>query len=190
MKKFTIEEIVHGFKSDNSRIINAVYQDIFPKVESYVHSNNGNYQDAKDVYHDGLTFILEKVNDNKLFIKENFHTFLFGVCRNMWLRILNDRKQIRYDLKEYAQFLYQEYNDEDEVEKKELLFKIVQRNFKQMKPKCQETLKLFLENISYREIVAILGLGSELYAKSLKYRCRKQLIQDVLNDPEFESLYP
>ncbi len=93
VKKFTKEEIIHGFKSKNSSIINSVYQDIYPTVESYISSNNGGAEDASDIFQDAMKYIFEKARINKLFIRENVNAFIISVCKYQWLSKLNEKKK-------------------------------------------------------------------------------------------------
>ena len=190
VKKFTKEEIIHGFKSKNSFIINSVYQDIYPTVESYVSSNSGGAEDASDIFQDAMKYIFEKARLNKLFIRENVNAFIISACKYQWLSKLNEKRRNEETIREFAIQYYQEIEWEDEAQRRELLFDIVNEHLGQMKSrKCKNVLKLFFNGFSYSKMVAVLGIGSQLYAKSLKYRCIKRLIETVLNDSRLRSLF-
>jgi len=188
VKKFTKEEIIRGFKSRDNRVVNSVYQEMYPKVESYISANSGNSDEASDIFQDAMLFLLEKAN--QLVIRENFQAFLISVCKYQWIGMIKEKKREESHLKEFTQFYYEDLEWEDEIQKKEILIEIVNEHLAKMKSKnCRETLRLFFNKVSYSKIVSILGIGSELYAKSLKYRCVKKLIQSVLNDPRLASLF-
>lgn len=190
VKKFTKEEIIHGFKSKNNLIINSVYQDLYPTVESFVSSNSGGSEDASDIFQDAMLFIFEKAKFNKLMIRENVNAFIITICKYQWLSKLKEKGRNEDILKEFANHYYQEIELDEESQMKESLIDIVNEHLNQMKSeKCQKTLKLFFKSYSYSKMVAILGLGSELYAKSLKYRCIKRLMETVLNDTRLKSLF-
>ena len=188
MKEFTKEEIIHGFKSKDNSIVNSVYEEIYPRVESYISSNKGDPDEASDIFHDVMLYLLEKAN--QIVIRENFYAFIISACKYQWLGKLKEKKRNESRLKEFAVFYYEDLEWEDENHKKEILFGIVNEHLDKMKSKnCRESLRLHFNNVSYKKMVSILGIGSELYAKSLKYRCMKKLIESVLNYSRLASLF-
>ena len=190
VKKFTNEEIIHGFKSKNNLIINSVYQDLYPTVESIVCSNSGGAEDASDIFQNAMVYIYEKAKFNKLVIRESVNSFIISICKYQWLSKLIEEKRKEDILKEFAYHYYIEIEWEGDAHIQESLINIVNEHLDQMKSKkCKKTLELFFKGLSYSKMVSLLGLGSELYAKSLKYRCIKRLIETVLNDPRLRSLF-
>ena len=58
-----------------------------------VTQNSGDKEDAKDIFQDAMVIIYEKIRLNKLGLSSAFHTFLFSICRNLWLQELTKRKK-------------------------------------------------------------------------------------------------
>ena len=60
MKKYTDQEIIQGIKSGESYAVKYLAKDYLPVIRYYISKNNGNEEDAKDVFHDALFIIIEK----------------------------------------------------------------------------------------------------------------------------------
>ncbi len=186
MKKFTKEEIVRALKSNNPEIIQSIYDETYPNIKAYINSNSGNYHDAQEIIQKGLAYVCKKANNGELVIKKDFGALFFSICKNMWLKDLNRKKK---DLKNKPDIKDQFYNepvtitDPDEME----MFDLFEKHLNKISPKCQKVLRMFFKGISYKDMAILLNTTSEDYLKSLKYKCKKQLKENILNDPYFKK---
>lgn len=58
--------------------------DHLPKVEELIRKNSGKRSDAKDVFQDALVIFHQKVK-NDLQLTSSIGTYIYGVCRNLWM---------------------------------------------------------------------------------------------------------
>lgn len=53
-------------------------------IIQYIKSNQGNKQDAEDIFQEALAFFCEKVVAENFKPTSSINTYLYGVCKNLW----------------------------------------------------------------------------------------------------------
>lgn len=166
----TDELIIQEIKAEKySAAIKALYR-YYPVVRQMVLKNNGNRQDAEDIYQEALIILFRKLKEEKFVLTSNLSTFLYSICRYQWLNELRKRKQepknaieaiseneiIRFDT-----FFEEESN-----------FRKAENALMNLGEKCRELLRLFyFEKLDFASIAGKIGLSNEKVAKNQKYRC-------------------
>ena len=186
---YSDEAILEGLRLRSDYIINFIYKDFFPLVRFLVVENGGTLEDAEDIFQDGIIIIYNKININQLVLTSSFKTYMYSVCRNLWLQKLNKRKAIfdkLNDVEEYID-LPKDMLQEASIEETEL-HRIIQIHFLSLADDCQKLLRLFIKNIPLREIASILGYKTEKYAKTRKYLCKEELKKRIASDPRSQKI--
>jgi len=187
MTFYTDEAIIDGLKKRDSGIISYVYKEYYPTIKFLITTNSGTETDAEDVFQDALMVLFKKIAREDLFLTSSFKTFLYSICRNLWLQRL-DRRVFRNeflemeDLSELQDNLYLE-QPEEEHEK----YRLFQQHFLKLSEDCQKILQLFLGKTSLKEIAEIMGFKTEKYAKTRKFMCKEKLKNSIINDPNFKK---
>jgi RNA polymerase sigma factor (sigma-70 family) len=185
---YSDEDILRGLKVQDRSVVNYVYKEFFPTIKYLITTNSGSEIDAEDVFQDALVIIFKKVRSDGLVLTSSFKTYLYSVCRNLWLQRL-DKKAFSSEflelenLNELQDTIQFEFAD-TENEK----YKLFQQHFLDLGEDCQKVLKLFLQKVPLKEIADIMGFKSEKYAKTRKFMCKEKLKQQILNDPRFKKL--
>jgi len=190
MIHYSDEAIVEGLRLRSDYIINFVYKEFFPIMKFLVNENGGSDEDAEDIFQDGIIIIYNKISSNQLILTSSFKTYMYSVCRNLWLQKLNKRKAIfdkLSDVEEYIDLPQDTLNESNarEVE----LHRIIQIHFLAMAEDCQKVLRLFAKNIPLRDIASILGYKTEKYAKTKKYMCKEELKKRISEDPRSQIFF-
>jgi len=189
MIHYSDEAILEGLRLRSDYIIRFIYKDFFPLIKFLVTENGGTEEDAEDIFQDGIIIIYNKISLNQFVLTSSFKTYMYSVCRNLWLQKLNKRKAIfdkLTDLEEYID-VPKDLLQEASVEETEL-HRIIQIHFLSLAEDCQKLLRLFSKSISLREIATILGFKTEKYAKTRKYMCKEELKRRIANDPRSQKL--
>ena len=132
-------------------------------IVEFVGKNSGTKEDAKDIFHDGLTAIYEKSIKEDIFLKSSFKTYLYAICKNLWLMVLRRRKTaLKAETKENLMTTMPEGVEEDIISQQQ--YKLFRFHFKTLGEDCQKVLDMFFQGISLREIAAKMDF-SEAYAK-------------------------
>lgn len=186
---FSDKAVIEGLKKKNQRCINFLYREFFPLAKSIVERNSGNYEDAEDVFQDGLVILYMKARDGKLTLNCSLKTFFYSVCRNIWLQRLDKKWRLLYNdslvnepMEEYDLSLQD--IDEERLEKTRLF----QLHFLNLPEDCQKILQFFIQRIPLKQIAEIVGIKDENYAKTRKYMCKNLLRKRILNDPKCKHL--
>ncbi len=189
MIHYSDEAIQEGLRLRSDYIINFIYKEYFPLIRFLVTENGGSGEDAEDVFQDGIIIIYNKISLNQLKLTSSFKTYMYSVCRNLWLQKLNKRKAIfdkLTDVEEYID-LPKDMLQEASLEEAEL-HRIIQIHFLSLADDCQKLLRLFTKNIPLREIASMLGYKTEKYAKTRKYLCKEELKKRIASDPRSQKI--
>jgi RNA polymerase sigma factor (sigma-70 family) len=183
----TDEAILDGLKKRDSGIIRYVYKEFYPTIKFLITTNSGTETDAEDVFQDALVVLFKKIAREDLILTSSFKTFLYSICRNLWLqrldrRVFSNEFLEMEDLSELQDNLYLE-QPEEEHEK----YRLFQQHFLKLSEDCQKILQLFLGKTSLKEIAEIMGFKTEKYAKTRKFMCKEKLKNSIINDPNFKK---
>ena len=190
MIHYSDEAIVEGLRLRSDYIINFIYKDFFPLIRFFVVENGGIEEDAEDIFQDGIIIIYNKIIQNQLTLTSSFKTYMYSVCRNLWLQKLNKRKAIFDKLTDVEEYIDLPKNVLTEATARETeMHRIIQIHFLSLLEDCQNVLKLFSKNIPLREIAAIMGYKTEKYAKTRKYICKEELKKRIADDPRSQKLF-
>lgn len=184
MIHYSDEAIIEGLRLRSDYIIKYMYQEMFPMIRYLVVKNSGNDEDAEDVFQDGLIIVFKKIRDQQLELTSSFRTYIYSVCRNIWLQKLNKRKQFAREFSDVETFIdlpdKVDQFQEEEMEK----YRLYQQHFLTLGGDCQKVLLLFMKKLSLKDIAAEMGYKTEKYAKTRKYLCKEELKKRIINDPK------
>jgi RNA polymerase sigma factor (sigma-70 family) len=188
MIHYSDEAILEGLRLRSDYIINFIYKEFFPLIKFLVTENGGADEDAEDIFQDGIIILYNKISLNQLILSSSFKTYMYSVCRNLWLQKLNKRKAIYDKLTDVEEFidLPKDMLQEASIEEAEM-HRIIQVHFLSLPEDCQKILKLFIKNIPLREIAGIMGFKTENYAKTRKYLCKEDLKKRIADDPRSQK---
>lgn len=179
-------DYIKGLKERDKDIVQAIYNDCFPQIKLFILNNSGSQPDAQDVFHDGLIILYGKISkpDFKLTVKLN--TYLFSICKNIWLKRLRSRKLFNkiQQLPEF-QTIDRDMSIDFELES-QLAF--IRRKVFSLDGKCRKLLLLFLEGHSLKEIAIILNYSYN-YTKKKKYNCKESLKKIIKEDRHFKDYF-
>lgn len=192
MIHYSDEAIVEGIRLRSDYIIKYVYEEYFPTIKYLITNNTGYDEDAEDVFQDALIIVFKKIKNDELLLSSSFKTYLYSICRNLWLQKLGKRKTINKDFSDVEHFvelpedfLTEISRNQEENEK----FKMYQKHFLDLGEDCQKVLSLFLKKTSLREIAHIMGFKTEKYAKTRKFLCKEKLKKRILKDPNCQKFF-
>jgi len=185
MKKYSDQEIIQGLKSGDSYAVKFLAKDYLPVVRYYISKNNGNEEDAKDIFQDALYIIIEKIHNNDFVPQGTLSTYLFAICKNLWLMALDRQKAAKnYELRRLADHID---NDFSEAVDHVFYENIFRQCFEEMDQVSQKILKMYWMEISPSEIADKLGY-SYGYVRKKKSECMKELKNRIIDHPDFNEL--
>lgn len=187
MKTFSEDQILVGIVKHNSAVFNFIYATYYPIIESFVIHHSGSVQQAEDVFQEGLLVCYRKLKDENLDLRCKLSTYLYSVCKNIWMQerkkwILQQEKLIEQPLivEDSGPLL----NPIDQ----QILEDLIQKHLATLSPDCQKILKLSINDCTVEEIRKELNYKSLHHTIDRKYRCKKGLIKKIISDPLFKRL--
>ena len=184
MIHYSDEAILEGLRLRSDYIINFAYKEFYPLIKFLVTDNGGIDEDAEDIFQDGIVTVYNKVSANQLELSSSFKTYIYSVCRNLWLQKLNKRKAIYDKLKDVEEYidLPKDMLQESVVRETEM-HRIIQIHFLSLADDCQKLMRLFIKKIPVQEITRAMGFKTENYAKTRRNLCKDDLKKRVADDP-------
>lgn len=182
MGEFTDQEIIECLRSRQSHVVRYLSDRYLPMIRLLIYKAGGTPEDAKDIFQDGLIIMIEKIDRDDFVLTCKFKTFLYSVCRNLWLSVIEKRRAA-------ANYLNRKLDEEimidfaEEYDNKvyqDLIINI----YESLDPVCQKILKLYWEEYSPKEIAEKLGYTYG-YVRKKKSECQQEFINRLQSHPDF-----
>ncbi|GAB2474308.1 MAG: RNA polymerase sigma factor [Cytophagales bacterium] len=168
------EELIRGIKENDRKVMSSLYIDVFPKVKRYILQNNGDEDQAKDIFQEAFLVAWQKVKAEE-FLPQNssaMQGFLFQVSKNKWLDFLRSG---RFKKEQTLSGFSIEIAEEKELGESEERTLALDVAFQKLGESCRELLKQFyFENLSLEKVAQSFGWTTQT-AKNNKYRCMETL---------------
>jgi len=185
MIHYTKERIIEGLHNKEDDIINYVYKTSFPVIERLVINNNGTDEDVKDIFQEALIITYNKILNTGLTLTCSFNSYLYSICRRLWLKVLEKRRTQIETITNCDEFIDENEFDE-KLERKKL--EIYEFHFNKLSKDCQKILNFHFSRIPIAEIMKKMEYNSEQHTMDRKYRCKKSLFKRIENDPKFKEI--
>ncbi len=186
-KRHSEKEIIHGIRDHDSAVLEYVYLTYFPLIEGFVIHHSGSREQAKDVFQEGMIIAYKKIRDEDLELTCKFSTYLYAICRNVWIQEKKKYQLHAEKLRHHPLMVHDPGPDEDPLLQKHLT-DLFYKHFNQLSEDCQKILSMFFANHTVDEIRESMNYKDLHHAADRKYRCKKSLIKRIMNDPLFKRL--
>ena len=188
-ESYTDAEIIDNLarNRDVDLSLKFLYRSHYEFLGRYVVNNNGNWDDAQDIFQEVMVAFVNLVKAGKFRGESSIKTFLYALNKNIWLNELKKRGRA-----EVREINYEKASDKTEygvnaaLEAREAnagLMKVMD----ELGETCKKILLLYYyENQSMKEILISLNYENEQVVRNKKYKCLKRL-EELLT--ENKSLY-
>jgi len=171
----TDSEIVFGILNNSESAIKRLYVAYFPMVLQLIVNNNGTADDAKDIYQEAIIVLYNKIKKGDFELNSKLKTFLYSVCRRLWLKRLSQMSRYGGDLKDFQEFVPVEEEVEDQHERN-LQFGKMQSALGLLGEPCKTIIEdFYINNKSMQDICERFGYTNTDNAKTQKYKCLQRL---------------
>lgn len=189
MINYTNEEILNGILRNDNLILQFIYKNFFYKINFFIKKNSGDDEDSNDIFQESIIIIYRRLKANELVLDCSFETYLYSICRYLWLKQLDKRRAERESIQdnhEYQEDIY-DNNLEETVEMNEK-YRLYQKHFKNLGKDCQKILQMFFDRVPLQQIAQVMGYQSEKYAKKRKFGCKEYLVKSIKQDIEYKKI--
>ena len=174
---YTDEEFVAAIRGGDDRALAHLYRLHLPMISHLVLQNSGTEDEAKDVYQEGVMVFYEKVREGSLELSCQIKTYLYAVCRRLWLKRLAEKNRFGGRLEDYEPYL--ETGAEEDIssaEERDQRFATMAEALTHLGEPCRSLLEgFYLLEKSMQELTAEFGYTNADNAKNQKYKCLVRL---------------
>ena len=71
------QAILKGLANDDTKAIETIYKDNFNMVQTFIINNNGNYDDARDIFQEAMIVLYENLKSESFELTCQIKTYLF-----------------------------------------------------------------------------------------------------------------
>lgn len=139
----------------------------WPKTRRLVKQLGGNTHDARDIFHDALYVLFNKLETRQFTLTGSLNGFIYQTARNLCLEKLRKENRLRGTTQDIP-----DQPDTDDHAAHDEQLNMAERALEKLAEKCREILRLFYwEKRPMQYIAQKVGLKSEQAAKTQKYKC-------------------
>lgn len=182
------QEVVEAILSgQNTKVLNYLYKTALPQITKFICINNGDEDEAKDIFQDAVVSLFTTVKLGKFDIEKDVNGFLFFVSRNLWINHVKKRNR-QLDISKMQMPMYEESPMAVVItEEKRVL---IDQFLGKAGDKCKQVLKYVLyDNLSMKEIAKLMDFANEAVAKTTHHRCKQKLMELVENNKAVINLF-
>ena len=173
--EITEQKLLEGLALNDRKAIEAIYKQHYNMVQSLVLNNSGYPDDARDIFQEAMIVLYEKVRSGSFELNCQLKTYLYSVCRRLWLKRLNQMQRISPEVESLGETV----PVEEELEKHEQRnqdFLVMEQSLNNLGEPCRSLLKAYyLEKKNMVEIAGDFGYTNADNAKNQKYKCLMRL---------------
>ncbi|MBC6608445.1 sigma-70 family RNA polymerase sigma factor [Hymenobacter sp. BT188] len=174
---YTDEEFVAAIQGGDDRALAQLYRLHLPMISHLVLQNSGTEDEAKDVYQEGVMVFYEKVREGSLELSCQIKTYLYAVCRRLWLKRLAEKNRFGGRLEDHEPYLETGAEaDVDQAEERDQRFATMAEALNHLGEPCRSLLEgFYLQEKSMQQLTAEFGYTNADNAKNQKYKCLVRL---------------
>jgi RNA polymerase sigma factor (sigma-70 family) len=174
----TLEEeklLLKGLADNDKLAIESLYKDNYAMIQSFILNNNGSHDDARDIFQEAMIVLFEKARSGSFELSSQLKTYIYSVCRRLWLKRLNQMQRYNGNLGNLEETIPVE--EELELhEKRNDDFNLMENAMSKIGEPCKSLLDAYyIQKKHMQEIAADFGYTNADNAKTQKYKCLMRL---------------
>ena len=171
----TDREVVLGVLNNSEEALNKLYTGYFPMVLQFILNNNGDQDDAKDVFQEGIIVLYNKIKSGDFELSSKLKTYIYSVCRRIWLKKLQQYNRYSNEVESMAATVPVE-EDVEEYEKRDQEFVMMEKAVGSLGEPCKSLIEAFyIQKRNMQDIATQFGYTNADNAKNQKYKCLMRL---------------
>ena len=169
------KELILGIQKGSEKALDQLYNAYFPMILQMVINNNGDDDDAKDIFQESVIVLYNKVKDGGFELNSKLKTYIYAVCRRLWLKKLHHQSRFTNTLHVFED-IEQTEDDLEKHEEQNRQFQQLQSALAELGEPCKTIIEEFyLHNKSMQDICEQFGYTNADNAKTQKYKCLQRL---------------
>ena len=174
----TIEQdqlLLKGLAENDKNAIESIYRLNYKMIQTFVLSNNGTVDDARDIFQEAMVVLYEKSKATTFSLNCQIKTYVYSICRRLWLKRLQQLSKFSTSVESLEEIV----PVEEEIEGHEKInndFILMEDAMNKIGEPCKSLLNAYyLHKKNMQEIAAEFGYTNADNAKTQKYKCLVRL---------------
>ncbi len=161
--------------NNEKEAIELVYKENYGLIQHFVVYNNGTEDDARDIFQEAMMVLYEKSKQPDFELTCQIKTYLYSVCRRLWLKKLQHARRIEMQIENFDNIVPVEEDLEDH-EKLTKQYLIMRTAMGKIGEPCKSLIEAFyVHHKNMQEIADFFGYTNADNAKNQKYKCLVRL---------------
>ncbi|MBI5916199.1 MAG: sigma-70 family RNA polymerase sigma factor [Bacteroidetes bacterium] len=179
----TNNDIIIDLKGENNHAFGELYKLYFGSVNRFVINNQGNSDDAEDIFQDTMLVLVEKLRPDNFYLTASIKTYILAISKNLWLKRLRTVHRITELTDLHDHKFFEEINLAIEQEK--TYWDKLQNYMTKITDHCNRLLHdMFFKNKSMEQIQQDYGYSNKHNAQNQKHKCMEQIRKVKEKDEE------
>lgn len=167
--------LLEGLALNNRSVIESIYRDNYPVIQSFILNNNGSSDEARDIFQEAMIVIYEKAVSGNFELNCQLGTYIYSVCRRLWLKRLQQLQRY-HNLVENTDETVAVEEDLELHERYNADFILMEKAMNKLGEPCKSLLDAYyIQRQNMQEIAASFGYTNADNAKTQKYKCLVRL---------------
>ena len=167
--------LLQGLARNERKSVESIYRDNYNMIQALIINNNGSSDEAKDVFQEAMIVLYEKVRSGTFELNCQIKTYLYSVCRRLWLKRLQQLNRYSAPVDNLDALIPVE-EEIEEHEQRNMEFDMMNKAIGSLGEPCKSLLEAYyLEKRSMQDIATSFGYTNADNAKNQKYKCLVRL---------------
>ena len=168
-------DLLRGLAANDREVIEGIYRDNYPMIQVFILNNNGNSDEAGDIFQEAMIVLFEKAVSGSFELNCQLKTYIYSVCRRLWLKRLQQMQRFGA-LVENIEDTVPVEEDIEQHEKQNAGFAIMEAALDKIGEPCKSLLEAYyIQKKNMQEIADEFGYTNADNAKTQKYKCLLRL---------------
>ena len=175
-------DLLKGLAEGDRKSIELIYKSHFNMIQTLVINNSGSSDDARDIFQEALVVLYEKVQMGSFELNCQLKTYLYSVCKRLWLkRLQQNSRYVTPDVEVELTVSVEE--DMAAHEKRDADYELMNKAIGNLGEPCKSLLEAYYINkMNMQDIASQFGYTNADNAKNQKYKCLMRLKKIFFQD--------
>ncbi len=167
--------LLEALALNDRAVIEGIYRDNYPMIQAFILNNNGNSEEARDIFQEAMIVVYEKAVSGTFELNCLLKTYIYSVCRRLWLKRLQQLQRYGSLIENVEETVAVE-EDLELHEKQHTDFIVMENAMNKIGEPCKSLLDAYyIQKKNMQEIATDFGYTNADNAKTQKYKCLVRL---------------
>jgi RNA polymerase sigma factor (sigma-70 family) len=169
------QALLKGLAANDRKSVESIYRNHYSMIQTLIINNSGTSDDARDIFQEAIIVLYEKAKSGSFELHAQLKTYIYAVCRRLWLKRLITYQRYSGDLANAPESIATE-DDIEMYEHRTQDFELMEKALQHLGEPCKELLEsYYLKKKNMSEIAREFGYTNADNAKNQKYKCLMRL---------------